>query len=222
MIYSPGRRYIFIHQPKTGGTAMALALESRAMKDDMMLGDTPKALRRRHKLRDAKAAGRLWKHATLADLDGLITPAMIAPCFVFTLVRNPWDRAVSYYHWLSEQSFDHPAVQLAKRNGFKDFICTPAIIESLKQSPARSYVTDASGTERCDLYLRLEAFAQDAAPLFAHLGFSFDLPRVNASARDRSFQSYYDTQSRAAVAQACAEDIERFGYSFDDAEVQLR
>lgn len=30
MIISRGRGYIFVHIPKTGGTAMALALEDRA------------------------------------------------------------------------------------------------------------------------------------------------------------------------------------------------
>ena len=44
MILSPGRSYVFIHAPKTGGTALALALEARAMKDDIMLGDTPKGI----------------------------------------------------------------------------------------------------------------------------------------------------------------------------------
>ena len=44
MIISPGRGYVFVHAPKTGGTAMALALEARAMADDILIGDTPKAL----------------------------------------------------------------------------------------------------------------------------------------------------------------------------------
>jgi hypothetical protein len=43
MIISRGRRYIFVHIPKTGGTALSLALEARAMKDDIIIGDTPKA-----------------------------------------------------------------------------------------------------------------------------------------------------------------------------------
>ena len=31
MIISRGRRFIFVHIPKTGGTALSLALEARAM-----------------------------------------------------------------------------------------------------------------------------------------------------------------------------------------------
>ncbi|MEP2846339.1 MAG: Type II secretory pathway, pullulanase PulA, partial [Alphaproteobacteria bacterium] len=58
MILSRGRRYLFIHAPKTGGTSMALALEARAMKDDIMLGDTPKAKQRRKRVSDVQAAGR--------------------------------------------------------------------------------------------------------------------------------------------------------------------
>ena len=42
MIISRGRGYIFVHIPKTGGTAMALALEDRAKADDILIGDTPK------------------------------------------------------------------------------------------------------------------------------------------------------------------------------------
>ena len=72
MIISKGRGYIFVHIPKTGGTSLALALESRAMKDDMMMGDTPKAVKRRKRLDGANAAGRLWKHSTLADIEGLV------------------------------------------------------------------------------------------------------------------------------------------------------
>lgn len=71
MILSRGRRYIFIHIPKTGGTALTLALEARAMKDDILIGDTPKAKARHARQRGLKSAGRLWKHATMADIAGL-------------------------------------------------------------------------------------------------------------------------------------------------------
>ena len=109
MILSRGRRYIFVHIPKTGGTALSLALEDRAMKDDVMLGDTPKAIKRRRRIKGIEASGRLWKHSMLSDIDGLATLEEIQDFFTFTLVRNPWDRGVSYFHWLREQKFEHTA-----------------------------------------------------------------------------------------------------------------
>ena len=214
MIISRGRSYIFVHIPKTGGTSMALALEDRAMKDDIMLGDTPKAARRRKRLRDVQTAGRLWKHATLADIDGLVTPEEIAALFTFTLVRNPWDRVVSYYHWLRAQSFDHPAVTLASAVPFDAFLRDPGTRRSLRDWPATRYMRDATGTERCRLYIRLEHFAEDAAPLFEHLGFALSLPVENRSDRARDHTAFYDADLRDIVADCCAEDIARFDYRF--------
>ena len=214
MILSHGRRYIFVHAPKTGGTSMALALETRAMKDDIMLGDTPKASRRRRRLKNVETRGRLWKHSTLADLDGLVSPQDLDGLFAFTLVRNPWDRLVSYYHWLRQQTLDHPAAALAKSCDFEGFATHPMICQSFAAAPARHYLTDASGRECASLYIRLEHFAKDAAPLWDHLGFTLELPHSNRSDRIGHYREHFSGQSRAAIAAACREDIEKFDYFF--------
>ena len=184
------------------------------MKDDMMLGDTPKALKRRRRLKDAKAQGRLWKHSTLADIEGLVSREEIAESLCFTLVRNPWDRMVSYYHWLQEQSFDHPAVGAAKTLGFSEFLRAPAVVGPMKTHPCTAYMRDGTGAEHAALYIRVEHFAADAQPLFEHLGFELELPRANESDRREDFRSYYSAADRAAVAEMCRADIDRFGYSF--------
>lgn len=214
MILSHGRKYLFIHIPKTGGTSLALALEARAMKDDIMLGDTPKARNRRGKVKGIQTRGRLWKHSTVADLDGLVTPTDLDQLFIFALVRNPWARTVSYYHWLQRQDFDHPAVRIAKTHDFSAFLNQPMIQKSFKASPARHYVTDAQGQERPALFIRLEHFAQDSQPLFDHLGFELDLPRENVTGTGADYRRYYSEVDSQLVNESCAEDIERFGYSF--------
>jgi hypothetical protein len=218
MIVSYGRSYVYVHIPKTGGTSLSLALEQRAKRDDLLIGDTPKAKRRKRRLEGVETRGRLWKHATLADIDGLMDEAVLQQMFVFTMVRNPWDRVVSYYHWLRSQSFSHPVVYLARSLSFAEFLYHDSVQTAFRTSPATSYLRDAQGRDRGDLFIRLEHFKEDARPLETHLGFDIDLPHVNASARARDYRSYYDADLAAIVRDVCAEDISRFGYWFDPVE----
>ena len=214
MIISPGRGYIFVHIPKTGGTSMALALEARAMKDDILIGDTPKAHRRRGRLKGVASAGRLWKHSRLADIEGLVSRDQMADLMVFTLVRNPWDRLVSYYHWLKDQSFDHPAVGLATRLTFSEFLNHPQIRASIAANPYLTYVIDSAGVPRVNHFVRLEHLRADLAPVEAHLGFRLEIGQSNRSDRPQDWRSLYSDDDAALVAKICAEDIARGGYQF--------
>ncbi|MEL6644372.1 MAG: sulfotransferase family 2 domain-containing protein [Pseudomonadota bacterium] len=215
MIISRGRSYVFVHIPKTGGTALTIALEDRAKADDVLIGDTPKARRRKRRLEAMTPAGRLWKHSRLSDIDGVVSPDELDEMLVFTLVRNPWDRMVSYYHWLKAQTFRHPAVTLAKAHGFSGFLNHPHTQSSLSQDMAAAYVTDARGRLRCDHFVRIEQFADDIAPVERHLGFALaPLARVNESVRPEDYRSVYSEADAAKVGQIWSADVARFGYSF--------
>ena len=188
---------------------MALALEDRAMKDDIMLGDTPKALNRRRKMKNVEARGRLWKHSTLSDIDGIVLPHHVERMFTFTLVRNPWDRMVSYYTLLQSQSFDHPAVKLAKAQDFSGFINDPHTQISVQRAPYASYVTPDAH------FFRLEHLEEDLTPLWKHLGFQLGIPMINQSARPRDWRPFYSSVDAELIAKICAQDISRSGYQFD-------
>ncbi|WGH78845.1 Type II secretory pathway, pullulanase PulA [Jannaschia ovalis] len=211
MILSPGRGYVFVHAPKTGGTAMTLALEARARADDILIGDTPKAVRRRRRIAGAQTAGRLWKHSTLADVRGLLPDSVLDGLRPVMLVRNPWDRMVSYYHWLRAQDFDHPAVAAARAKSFGDFVMDAEVGESFRRQPFASYV--AGG--RDPIFLRLEHLDADLPAFAALLGFRPEMPHANRSDRAADWRGYYDARTRAQVGAVCAEDIARFGYAFD-------
>lgn len=214
MIISPARRFVFVHIPKTGGTALTLALEARAKADDILIGDTPKAQARKRRLAALKPAGRLWKHSTLADIEGVI-PDDLSDWFILTLVRNPWDRALSYYHWLRGQGFDHPAVGLAKALDFSGFLNHPSTCAALSGWPAATYTTDSKGIDRVTLAARLECLDQDLTPFTDHLGFGLTIPRANESKRPRDWRAAYSDADAALIDRLCAVDISRFGYNFD-------
>ena len=214
MIISKARNYVFVHIPKTGGTALTLALEERAAADDIIIGDTPKAQRRKKRLAALTPKGRLWKHSTLADIDGIVSSAELADMFCVTLVRNPWDRAVSYYHWLRAQTFNHPAVTLAKQLEFDPFMRDDSTVAGFRNWPASAYMRDARGAERCAKYIRIEQLEEDLASFESHLGFALNMPFANESKREKDYRLYYSDSLSEFVADVCQLDIKRFNYKF--------
>lgn len=214
MIISPGRKYIFVHIPKTGGTALSLALEDRAKADDILIGDTPKALKRRGRVKKISEGRNLWKHSTLSDIEGLPQVDRFEGYFIVSMVRNPWDRMVSYYHWLKDQSFKHEAVELAKQHDFSGFLNHPETQKTQSAESYGGYVIDRTGQELPTHFVRLENLADDIKEFEKHLGFSLDIPHVNRSDRDADWRGYYSDADRDLVGAFYAKDIVRFGYSF--------
>ena len=193
---------------------MMLALEAWAKADDIIIGDTPKAKQRRKRLADLTPVGRLWKHSTLRDIDGIVDASTMENYFVFTIVLNPWDRMVSYYRWAREQSFDPPVVRAAAEHDFAEFIHHPDVWHPLQASPYRSYVQSSSGADHCNLHVRLEHLKEDIATLDDHLRFLSDVGYVNASARYQDYRTNHTNDLRDLVARIRADDIARFEYPF--------
>ena len=193
---------------------MTFTLQARAKADDIIIGDTPKAKQRRKRLAGLTPAGRLWKYSTLRDIDGIVETSAMQDYFVFTIVRNPWDRMVSYYRCAREQSFDHPVVRAAAEHDFAGFLHHPDVWRPLQASPYRSYVQGPSVADHCNLYMRLEHLRSDIAALEEYLGFRIDMGHANASVRDQDYRAHYTNDLRDHVARICANDIARFEYAF--------
>lgn len=145
----------------------------------------------------------------------------------FTIVRNPWDRAVSLYHYVGQLANG----QIPCRVRYKQFqiwqelytagLC--AFLQALKRQDHNVDVQDRNwqiwepqsawldGDHEC-IILRYENLPHDFRQIQDLVGCHEDLLRENASQHD-DYVTYYDKESTKLVADIWATDIEKFGYS---------
>ncbi len=209
------RGVLFVHVPKTGGTAIETAL---GLRGDWRIEDRA-TLFGMIASPDLSASGlgsAFLQHLTLAEagtvlggLDGL---------FSFAVVRNPWDRLVSLYH-----RPDPHLVETARAAGiplgglgFAAFAERCLAVRHAHTVPQARYVA-IDGAIAVDRLCRHETLAADLAAIAPRIGLATPLPRVHPgkTRRHADYRDYYDAALRDAVGRAYAEDCALFGYRFD-------
>ena len=133
------------------------------------------------------------------------------PCF--TVVRNPWSRALSSWKWCMREKGLAPC-------SFDEFLRIP--LERMTRGqrfhtlPQWRHVADADGEiGYLDHVGRFEALEKTRDWLAETLG----LPGVDALAHlkrtgDSDYTKHYTPETRALVAEIFRRDIEMFGYEF--------
>ncbi|MFB6257055.1 MAG: sulfotransferase family 2 domain-containing protein, partial [Flavobacteriales bacterium] len=150
-----------------------------------------------------------------------------ARMFKFTIVRNPYDRAVSCWKYLmklypSSVLLGRPR-KLGMRMSFVRFLKElPRIWEEKEErhiathtAPIWSDLTDEEGELLVDRIYRIEELDEALPELCDRLGVQKDrIQRKNVS-RDRGdHRRYYSKKARKWVEQLYGQDIERVGYEF--------
>lgn len=204
MIQDP--RAIFIHIPRTGGTTIRQLFGWGYPGSPTLLNDP----------RPADLFSQLNNFAVCHHADALramMTDAEWASYYKFTVVRNPWDRMVSYYfysqtikglvepgetftQWVHRRYVDHVTFYGGNSYGV--------------------WYKDDANNLLVDKICRYENFDNDVREICDRLGVlhpSVSIPRTNQIARDH-YSVYYDTVSKDLVTELYAEDIKFFGYEF--------
>ena len=133
--------------------------------------------------------------------------------FVFSMVRNPWDRLLSWYALIHKSD---PQDLATERLRFEEFL-----FSTIQNNSSDSFLINQldyfkSTTDHLDhvTIYRYEAYENEVKKIAVHLGIVIqEIPLVNETST-KNYRSYYSEKGKALVALKCARDIDHFGYSF--------
>lgn len=139
--------------------------------------------------------------------------------FIFTTLRNPWDRVVSIYHYgLSNPAsiWHAPASAAGSVSAFcfdpiLDWVFSPQAGHPEGPFDIVSFTSDLSGKRRSAVFdvgdlTRLEQALADR-------GLDIRAPHINASKRGH-YRPYFDERAAARVGELFAVDVAEGGYAF--------
>lgn len=143
--------------------------------------------------------------------NGVLEPdwASRPPYFVFSSVRNPFDRLVSSWKYL--ESTRHRALE--------EVLAAPPAdghdYRHFTRPQADILCEPATGRLVVDDLVRFETLQADYDRICARIGKPFlQLPRVNVTERDRAWRPYFTTEARRLAETMFARDLALFDYDF--------
>jgi len=228
MIVSHRHKFIFIKSQKTGGTSIELALSKILGPRDIVtpLGASDEEKRtelggtgpqnvdvsiRQHRLEDWRLifSGRgrraFWAHVSARDARAWLPRRVWRDYYKFTVERNPWDRAISFYWWIHANDEHRPTML--------------EFLKELPQSKMSNWHFYAIDDEvAVDHVMRYERLSHEVEALCDRLGLDtrIELPRSKSHTRKdrRSYREVLGPDERDTISRRCAREIEHFGFEF--------
>lgn len=193
--YNNQLKCIFVHVPKTAGTSLQETLFDFSHTGHFRWDE--------YRAMDRKKFSEYYK---------------------FAFVRNPWDRVVSAYFYLSKggrNSSDKKWADevLSEYDDFNTFVLewlTPQNIYTWNHFvPQTDFIFDKQDQMKVDFCGKFESLNEDFLTVSKRLGADKNLKNINKSSRG-SYSQYYTEQTKAIVAEVYERDIRLLGYTFDD------
>ena len=143
--------------------------------------------------------------------------------YKFTVVRNPYSRAVSNWKYLTPKLPKTPD-NLWMRYSFKHFLeSLPTIWQNLANNralathtaPVWQDITEEDGTCLVDYIARLETIDQDIQVIAKHIGITIEnFPHRHVNQSDDNYRQFYNQETQSLVERYYADDIMQLGYEF--------
>jgi hypothetical protein len=210
MLVSSNKKFIFYHIPKTAGKSFEDAL---GIYSDGKPGLLNAISRRLPGYLDISPAffykyRTFDSHINFIESECLLPEKVINSYYKFSIVRNPYDRFVSFYHYLLKQK-NHPWFNIALQAG--SFSGMVKKLKDINEPTQRSYIVNGSGKIKMDFIGRFENINEDFQKICLNIGIEARLDRINSN-HHPDYRNLYNEEDREIVYCYFKEDFEEFHY----------
>jgi hypothetical protein len=179
---SISHNWLFVHIPRTGGNSIQSVL-ARYSEDKLTWGGFRDGIDRF----EVHGSYTGEKHFHLQDYADAVPPEIFSQLFKFTVVRNPWARAISWFFtplkWISTGRQPRWSVEEFR--------------QEIEHMPAMAQMLKVNGSlGRLDMLLRFETLTTDFTVLTARLGIEtgVTLPHRNQGYSAENWEQYYSNR----------------------------
>lgn len=206
---------IFVHIPKCAGTSIEAAL---GMHGDLnFIGVQPYLDQIVNK---STLFGKGVQHLTAEELETLLGADVFNKYFKFAVVRNPWDRFISYVSWrgrkmgekkwfdkfpLSKADVDEAVCELSKCSA------EPSVVHL---RPQYKFIMNDQYQSKVDFIYKFERISDDWRYICNKLGVICHLPKRMQSCHGH-YSKYLSDDQVCIIGDYFQKDIELFGYEFE-------
>jgi len=142
-----------------------------------------------------------------------VTKQQYESYFKFSIVRNPWSRAFSLYKNIIRDDIHLKNYGITKEISFKEFLFLFAGKRMLK--PQMYWLKSFKSTIPLNYIGRFESLQEDTHKIFELLKLKeTSLPHLLKGSTD-NYKKYYDNETNNIIMDIYKEDIDTFGYKFD-------
>jgi hypothetical protein len=156
------------------------------------------------------------QHLLATQIRAEVGAEVFADFYKFSIVRNPWDKAVSQFSSMANRDDLRDFIGMKNGDGFKTYIDLISRRRHVQWEPQVNFLRDSNGELLVDHIGRFETFSESVHHVLKVIGITVNaIPHENATYRG-PYPGYYDDESREMIASLYAADIEAFGYSFGE------